>query len=127
MEQEKEQQTLDEFNEQEQIKKLKMQLKRMKERLEIYKRRAINYKRQLAVYKAINTQQQKQELKPQSQQGMGFLLGFFLGFLGLIIGLCLYRDDFEKRTFVRGWLFAFIVFFALVLLLIGILFLAGVF
>lgn len=45
-----------------------------------------------------------------SKKGIGFLLGFFLGIIGLIIGICMYESDStERKTFIKGWLIAFII------------------
>ena len=35
--------------------------------------------------------------------GLGIALSLFLGLLGLIIGACIF-DDYEKKTFLTGWL-----------------------
>ena len=41
---------------------------------------------------------------------MGILLGLFLGLIGLIIGVCLYKDgSLERETFIKGWTKGFII------------------
>ncbi|MBR5439097.1 MAG: zinc ribbon domain-containing protein [Clostridia bacterium] len=46
----------------------------------------------------------------ESKKGMGLLLGFFLGLIGLIIGLCIYQPETEERkTFMSGWVTAFVI------------------
>ena len=46
----------------------------------------------------------------ENKKDVGFLLGFFLGMLGLIIGLLLYPyKTKERETFLKGWITAFIV------------------
>ena len=46
----------------------------------------------------------------ESKKGLGFLLGFFLGIIGLIIGICMYDSaSTERKTFVKGWTIAFII------------------
>ena len=50
-----------------------------------------------------------QETKKDTEQdtsktGIGILMGFFLGIIGLIIGLCLYKEDtVARKTFMKGW------------------------
>lgn len=45
-----------------------------------------------------------------SKKGFGFLLGFFLGLIGLLIGVCMYPSGSERReTFVKGWLTSWFV------------------
>ena len=58
-----------------------------------------------------------------SKAGIGFVCAFFLGIIGLIIGLIIYKDDEEdRRSFLKGWgwtfgitlvlsIFVFIVFY----------------
>ena len=47
----------------------------------------------------------------ESKKGRGLLLGFFLGIIGLVIGLCLYKEGTEERkTFMNGWVISFIVY-----------------
>ena len=49
-----------------------------------------------------------------SKKGLGFVLGFFLGLIGLIIGLCMYDStSVERKTFMKGWLISFIISIAL--------------
>jgi uncharacterized membrane protein YvbJ len=39
-----------------------------------------------------------------SKTGIGILLGWFLGILGLIIGLCIYHEGtVARKTFVKAW------------------------
>lgn len=46
---------------------------------------------------------------------VGFLLGLFLPVLGFLIGIFLYvTDDYEFRTFMRGWALSMIVSIVLV-------------
>lgn len=59
--------------------------------------------------------QQNQQAQPVQQQtgtskkGLGLLLGFFTGIIGLIIGICLFQNDYERKTFINGWLTAFFI------------------
>ena len=40
----------------------------------------------------------------ESKTGLGVLMALFLGLIGLIIGLCIYKSDsYERQTFVKGW------------------------
>ena len=46
----------------------------------------------------------------EDKHGVGIFLGFFLGLLGLIIGLLLYPfDTDERKTFLAGWIAGFII------------------
>ena len=44
-----------------------------------------------------------------SKKGMGILLGIFTGVIGLIIGICIFQNEYERKTFVNGWLIAFFI------------------
>ncbi len=45
----------------------------------------------------------------QSKKDVGVLCGLFLGLIGLIIGLLLYKDGtYERPTFIKGWTTAFV-------------------
>lgn len=44
----------------------------------------------------------------ESKDVIGIILGFFVGLIGLIIGICLYTKPFEKDTFIKGWVKGFI-------------------
>ena len=40
----------------------------------------------------------------ESKTGIGVLMGLFLGLIGLIIGLCMYKaETVERKTFMKGW------------------------
>ena len=46
----------------------------------------------------------------ESKTGAGFLMGLFLGIIGLIIGICIYPSESkERKTFVDGWITSFII------------------
>ncbi len=46
----------------------------------------------------------------ESKKGIGVLFGFFLGLIGLIIGMCIYKEGTEERkTFMNGWVISFII------------------
>ena len=46
----------------------------------------------------------------ESKTAIGVLLSLFLGLIGLIIGICLYKEGTRERsTFIKGWLITFIV------------------
>ena len=50
------------------------------------------------------------QVSNERKTGIGFLLGLFLGFLGLIIGLGLYPfGTTERRSFLDGWCAAFLL------------------
>lgn len=39
----------------------------------------------------------------------GGVMGFFLGLIGLIIGMCLYPErSIERETFIQGWIKGFV-------------------
>ena len=49
-----------------------------------------------------------------SKTGIGILMGFFLGIIGLIIGLCLYKEDtVARKTFLKAWGITFGICFVL--------------
>lgn len=39
---------------------------------------------------------------------IGVLLSLFLGVIGLIIGICLYRDGYARESFINGWVKCFL-------------------
>ncbi|MBR3864881.1 MAG: zinc ribbon domain-containing protein [Clostridia bacterium] len=39
---------------------------------------------------------------------VGVLLGLFLGLIGLVIGILLYKDD-AKQVFIKGWVKGFVI------------------
>lgn len=44
----------------------------------------------------------------ESKAIIGFVMGLFLGLIGLIIGLCLYKDGtLSRKTFLKGWAWTF--------------------
>ena len=46
----------------------------------------------------------------QPKNGIGFLMGFFLGIIGLIIGICLYPEGtIARKTFIKSWCITFFV------------------
>ncbi len=46
----------------------------------------------------------KRSSSGDSKAGIGFVCAFFLGIIGLIIGLLIYKDDEDdKRSFLKGW------------------------
>lgn len=49
------------------------------------------------------TNAKKQEVD-SSKTGVGVLLGLFLGVIGLIIGLCLFKEGtIARKTFLKAW------------------------
>lgn len=63
------------------------------------------------VKKTVNTE------NDESKTGIGAIFGIFLGIVGLIIGICLYKDgSIARKTFIKGWLIAFISWTAVVIL-----------
>ena len=54
----------------------------------------------------------------ESKTLVGFLLGFFLGLIGLIIGICLYPSgSYERSSCLKGWIIAFVVEIVLLVIL----------
>ena len=69
--------------------------------------------------------QSKPEFK-EDKKGMGALLGFFLGIIGLIIGICIYPAETNARkTFIKGWAICFGIVAGISILLSIILVAAG--
>lgn len=59
-----------------------------------------------------------------SKVGIGVVLALFGGLIGLIIGLLLYKDGtYERQTFIKGWLWTFVISMA-VSIVIGVVFFA---
>ena len=57
-----------------------------------------------------NQPQRSNQSTGQSKKGMGALLCLVLGFIGLVIGMCMYDSkSYERETFVQGWLTCFFV------------------
>ena len=52
-----------------------------------------------------------QEHEPdEPKTGMGVLLGLFLGIIGLIIGLCLFKENtIARKTFIKAWAITFAI------------------
>lgn len=62
----------------------------------------------------------------ESKAGVGVICGLFLGLIGLIIGLLLYKDgSYERQTFIKAWVITFVVEVAIGFVLWLILFLVG--
>lgn len=54
--------------------------------------------------------QTQQTSTPESKTLIGALCGVFIGLIGLVIGLLLYKDgSYERKTFIKGWLWAFVI------------------
>lgn len=56
----------------------------------------------------------KNEMIPQEidepKTGIGIVCGLFLGLIGLIIGLCLYKENsIARKTFVKAWCITFLI------------------
>lgn len=46
----------------------------------------------------------------EPKTGMGVLLGLFLGIIGLIIGLCLFKENtIARKTFIKAWAITFAI------------------
>ena len=56
----------------------------------------------------------------EPKTGMGVVMGLFLGLIGLIIGICLYKEGtIARKTFIKSWVITFCITF-IVGLIIGI-------
>ena len=57
-----------------------------------------------------NQNNQTQQNQPESKTAIGVVCGIFAGLIGLIIGLLLFKDgSYERKTFIKGWLWAFCI------------------
>ena len=57
----------------------------------------------------IITKTQAEPKKAESKALIGALCGFFLGIIGLIIGICLFNNPEERNSFIKGWAIALVV------------------
>lgn len=59
----------------------------------------------------------KIEEPDESKTGIGVLLGLFLGVVGLLIGICLYKEGtIARKTFVKSWLITYLSLIAAIVL-----------
>ncbi len=77
-------------------------------------------------YQANQYQQPNQNQRPiESKSVIGAALAFFLGLIGLLIGLLLYPvGTYERETFLRGWIKCFVI---CIIIEVGILICVGLF
>lgn len=58
----------------------------------------------------------------QSKTGMGFVMGFFLGLIGLVIGMLSYPEGtVARKTFVKSWITTILVSWGIGLISVFIL------
>ena len=58
----------------------------------------------------------------QSKTVAGVLLSFFLGLIGLVIGLLIYPSNtYERKTFIKGWLWTFVIMMIVTVVLVIVL------
>lgn len=58
------------------------------------------------------------EVDENDKTGIGAVMGIFLSFIGLIIGISLYTAESKKReTFIKGWAVGFVVSFIIGLII----------
>ena len=50
---------------------------------------------------------------------VGVLLAIFLGVIGLVIGLLVYKGGYDRNTFLSGWIKGFVGYVVVVVMLIG--------
>lgn len=49
------------------------------------------------------------QMQGESKTAIGVLCGLFLGLIGLIIGLLLYKEGtYERQTFMKAWIISFV-------------------
>ena len=54
----------------------------------------------------------------QSKTGIGVVMALFLGVIGLIIGICIYpAGTIARKTFVKAWIWTFVIGVAIALIL----------
>jgi len=59
-------------------------------------------------------EQKKNSDDDRSRTGLGILLGWLLGLIGLIIGLCIFKPDtIARKTFLKAWGITFAICFVL--------------
>jgi len=57
-----------------------------------------------------NFNQNNNQNECNSKVGIGVVLALFGGLIGLIVGLLLYKEEtYERQTFMKGWLWTFII------------------
>lgn len=64
----------------------------------------------------------------ESKAGIGVVCALFLGLIGLLIGYFIYKEknlDYEWKTFLKGWLWTFIIVIIVSVILSIIAFAAG--
>lgn len=55
-----------------------------------------------------NANNQIQPIQGESKTGIGVVCGIFLGLIGLIVGICSFKEGtYERKTFIKGWAIAF--------------------
>ena len=53
----------------------------------------------------------------EPKTGIGVVLGLFLGIIGLIIGICLYKEGtIARKTFIKAWTITFVISIAICVL-----------
>lgn len=74
----------------------------------------------------IEPNNQENEIKINSSKtGVGVLSGF-IGLIGLLIGFIIYHENtYERRTFLNGWLWCFIIMTVLEIILFVVIYAIG--
>ena len=63
----------------------------------------------------------------EPKTGMGVVMGLFLGLIGLIIGICLYKEGtVARKTFIKSWLITYFVTLAVIVFFYVIIFATAV-
>jgi len=62
-----------------------------------------------------------------SKTGIGVICALFLGLIGLVIGLCCYKDgSIERKTFLKAWVITFCVSYGVGIILGIIIYAVGI-
>ena len=62
----------------------------------------------------------KNSYQAKDMKKEGMLMSIFLGLIGLIIGLLIYVDGYERSTFISGWLKGLWISIGIALVIVGI-------
>ena len=75
---------------------------------------------QTGSYRANNSYRDNGVHYANDRKTVGILMSIFLGLIGLIIGLLIYVDGYERSTFISGWLKGLWISIGIALVIVGI-------
>lgn len=55
-----------------------------------------------------------------SRKGLGVVLGFFFGYIGLGVALLLYDNDNERKSFISGWIIGSVLWTIIITIIIAV-------